>query len=85
MLIIQWLISYLIVVCGKVFAALFSLFPKVNNPMDRLGLARHEGKLYPYHRIRGNNIFLMDIVDRKGFATKVVSLNEVEIVRHPKT
>lgn len=53
--------------------------------MSDLGYAEYNGVIYPFCRIIGDSIFLMDIVGKRGFDTIVRKASDVKIIKYPDT
>lgn len=79
----EYLMGWLIVVCGKLYAYLYPP-PKWLEQKGSLGYARYKGGIYPFCHTIGETIFLMDVVGKRGFNTIVAKLSEVEIIKYPE-
>lgn len=55
------------------------------NDLYKYGYAEFCGKIYPFVRIIEGQVFLMDVVGRKGFDTIVRRVSDVKILKYPNT
>lgn len=53
------------------------------NEFLKYGYASYNGVTYPFIRIIGENIFLMDVVKKRGFDTIVKRISDVKILKYP--
>ena len=53
------------------------------NEFFKYGYASYNGITYPFVRIIGENIFLMDVVKKRGFDTIVRRVSDVKIIKYP--
>ena len=53
------------------------------NDFLKYGYARYNDVTYPFIRIIGENIFLMDVVSKRGFDTIVKRVFDVKVIKYP--